>query len=160
VSEQLSFLGPRDTLAEARAELRFATSVGEAVSCPCCGQLCKVYKRGLYATIVAGLVRLVSRWTREPRWYHVNELLAQKGGDFAKLEKWGFIEQASNDDEGKRTSGWWRPTPQGIAFAMGRTTAPRRVYLYLNEVVGWDEARVTVREALGDRFDYSQLMEG
>jgi hypothetical protein len=78
-----------------------------------------------------------------------------------KLVHWQLAElQPNKDDPKRKTSGLWRPTADGVAFVHERIRVPARVYLYDNEPIGFDSEQITIREALGDRFDYQELMEG
>lgn len=155
------------TLIEAKAEVLAGRDDG--VACPCCGQYCKVYQRTLNSAMARFLIWLVleyeHRWTDDHGghlWISVNDgpLIQNRkgGGDFAKLRYWGLIEQMANDDDTKRTSGYWRPTSIGIAFAHDRITVPKQVKLYLNDPIGFSEERVSIRDALGTKFDYQELM--
>lgn len=141
----------------------------EGVPCPCCGQYCKVYPRSLNAAMARFLIWLVREYEARKRndaatdlWISVNDgpLIQNRkgGGDFAKMEHWGLIEQMQNDDETKRTSGFWRPTQSGIDFVYGRVMVPKKAMLYMNECIGFSEEKINIREALGTTFDYQELM--
>jgi len=137
----------------------------EGVPCPCCTQYCKVYPRSLNAPMVRFLIWLVKEFEARnvPRtWINVNDgpLIQHRkgGGDFAKMAHWGLIEQMANDDDTKRTSGYWRPTQAGVDFVHMRTTVPQKVLLYLNEPVGFSPEVTDVVTALGTGFDYRELM--
>jgi hypothetical protein len=52
----------------------------------------------------------------------------------------------------------YRPTERGIAFAEGRLSVPSHVDLLCGEVIGFWPDAVDVRDALGDRFSYDELM--
>ena len=77
-----------------------------------------------------------------------------------KLYHWGLIEEMAKDpgDTTRRTSGLWRPTEKGVQFVQCLLQVPKRVYLYNNEILGWDDQTVTIRDALGTKFDYAELM--
>lgn len=141
----------------------------EGVPCPCCGQYCKVYPRSLNAAMARFLIWLVREYETRKKtdaatdlWVSVNDgpLIQNRkgGGDFAKMEHWGLIEQMANDDDTKRTSGFWRPTQSGIDFVYHRITVPKKAVLYLNECVGFSGEKINIREALGTKFDYQELM--
>lgn len=137
----------------------------EGVYCPCCGQLCKVYKRTIYAGMAHFLIWLVLEYESRMReglqgslWIDILDGPPQRGGDFAKMAHWGLIEQMANDDETKRTSRFWRPTQHGVDFVHARITIPKQVHLYNNDVVGFSSERFDIRDALGKKFNYQELM--
>jgi hypothetical protein len=138
-------------------------NVEEGAECPCCVQLARLYKRSLNSPMARLLIWLVRQHHSDARWYTIHEFpLIQGrrgGGDFAKLTYWGLIEEQPKDPEDteKRTSGIWRPTAKGVDFAHARIRVPKRVHLYNNTQVGWDEEQVSIRQALGKKFDYHEL---
>lgn len=157
--------GPK-TVTHAQAYVRSHREDG--VVCPCCGQYCKVYHRTLNSAMAQFLIWLVLEYEKRTScvsgnvWINVNDgpLIQNRkgGGDFAKLRYWGLIEQMANEDETKRTSGYWRPTQTGIDFVYDKVTVPKKVRLYLNEPIGFAEERVTIQNALGTKFNYQELM--
>jgi len=136
------------------------------VDCPCCGQLCKVYKRTIYAGMAKFLIWLVQEYQRRQQaqllgglWIDILEGPPQRGGDFAKMAHWDLIEQRANNDDTKRTSRFWRPTQKGIDFVHARIRIPKRMFIFNNKVVGYSQAFFDIRDALGKKFDYKELME-
>lgn len=150
------------TLATARAELH--SKLNDGVRCPCCDQFAKRYKRKLSSSMAAGLIWIVGRHASVGDWIDVPatapKWLVKTAGDFSKLAHWDFIRARPNDDTKKRCSGQWQPTIHGRDFAKGLVSAAKHIYIYNNEITGFSEERVTIREALGDRFDYAELMAG
>ena len=156
------------TLAEARQAVHAVADEGSA--CPCCDQLVKRYRRPLNAIMARGLLWLVGAAGPELQWIHVNAVapkwLTNKGGSLATLQHWGLIEQQPKEDRPagerstKRTSGFWRPTPKGVAFAKDEARVPSHVVLYDNQVEGWSDHEIGIRDALGEAFDYAALMRG
>jgi hypothetical protein len=138
----------------------------DGIKCPCCGQLCKMYKRTLNAQMARALIWLVFKFEKEKRWYNINEFpLIQGrhgGGDFAKLSFWDLINEKKKDntDGDKRTSGFWMPSQLGISFVNQESRVPRQVYLFDNKVYGWSYDTITIRDALGNKFSYHELMAG
>lgn len=131
--------------------------------CPCCGQVCKVYKRHINSPMARFLIWLVRSYEQRPRWIHLKQFpMIQNrrgGGDYGKLVHWGLVEQKPNtDDPDKRTSGEWRPTPKGIEFAHMRITVPDAVFLYDNVLQGFSDKKVDIQHALGTEFSYQELM--
>jgi hypothetical protein len=142
------------TLHEARAIVR--NNLDDGIQCPCCDQFCKRYRRKLNSQMARWLIWLYRRASGS-EWVTVRESPV-RGGDYAKLALWGLVEQKSNDDETKRTSGVWRITKLGRDFVDGHRFIPSHVMLYNNTIHGWSRACTTIRHALGERFDYAELM--
>ncbi len=135
---------------------------GEGCECPACGQLVKKWRKTVVSVSVASLVNLVFAFQRRGggAGIHRDEfLVTPKDTNFSQLALWGLVVVEPNTDERKRTSGVWRPTPLGVRFVEGRDTIPRYVVTLNNEVVGYEGDAITVRQALGQRFDYGALVE-
>ncbi len=148
------------TLEEAKAWLLERLEKG--IACPCCDQFAKIYTRKLNSSMARGLIWLCDQAPAR-EWVEVNRIgprwLVSKGGTLATLQHWSFIEEQPNErDTTKRTSGIWRPTWDGIAFARRETTTLSHVRLYDNQVLGFAGDHIDIAAALGERFDYSELM--
>lgn len=148
------------SLWQARTELR--ENIEDGATCPCCGQLAKVYKRKLNKEMAKWLVWLVNKYLKSLKhhsedWVDVRDSKV-RGGDYAKLALWGLAKRKPADEESKsRTSGLWKPTARGIDFAMGRRTVPSHLYLYNNEIVRASETQTSINKALGEDFDYQDV---
>jgi len=81
--------------------------------------------------------------------------------DLAKLAMWKLIESKPRDDNDttRRTSGRWRPTREGFAFVYGRIRISRYALVYNAKLLGYDGHEVSIKDALGDRFNYTELMQ-
>lgn len=56
--------------------------------------------------------------------------------------------------------GLYRITEQGRAFAQGETRVPKFIIMYDEELLGFSDGdNTTIQEALGDDFNYRELME-
>lgn len=130
--------------------------------CPVCDQNCKEYKRKLRGEQCADLIRLYALTKQNPqvKYFHREKITkaTSSGGDFAKLKFWGFINQAENEDTSKRTSGLWRLTGLGRDFVEGKIAAPTHVYIYNQKCNGHSVESGTIKDFLGDAFDYQELM--
>jgi hypothetical protein len=153
----------RSQMAAARLYVRENLETG--IECPCCGQFAKEYRRQIHSTMAAWLCDLVRRWTFERRAYHVGECgprLRSRtgGGDEAKLRYWKLIEEIPKDPENTatRTSGYWRPTKAGIYFAHRAASTPKYCYVFDTKVLRFDGPRITIVDALGNKFNYAELM--
>lgn len=141
----------------------------EGCFCPVCEGIVKVYRRKLNSTMARQLIttyRLqydANGNSRGVEWVDIFTICkdtAVAGGDFAKLVYWGLIEQMPHEagDDGKKTSGMWRITDKGISFVLGHRGVKNAVFLLNGEVVGWDDKPATIKTALGEHFDYNELM--
>ena len=140
--------------------------------CPCCGRFAMVYHRTIHRTMAVVLI-LMAR--RQPRgeFFHVSRYLAgldlapsfqavaTHGGDYAKLRNWGLIEsQPGERADGSTRTGFWRVTDQGFAFVHDQLRVPKHAIEFDNRLIGLDDAAglVGIRDCLGDRFNYAELM--
>lgn len=147
----------RMTLGEARAILRELVDDGHP--CPCCSQFAKVYRRKIHAGIARGLIAAYRHAGRE--WFHGPTVIqAGDSGEVSRLRYWGLVEEATErrDDGGR--AGWWRVTDRGEAWVRGRATVPKYARIYDGRCLGLTGDPVTIRDALGSRFDYDELMAG
>jgi hypothetical protein len=144
------------TLADAQDEVQIGRDDG--IECPCCGQWCKVYIRKLSSSMARWLIELVRRHDLPGDWIDVRTFNL-RGGDYAKVAYWDLAESRGNDDPTKRTSGLWRPTMAGIKFVWNEASVPSHVYVYDGRVLGYSSEPVWIRQALGSRFNYEELMK-
>lgn len=129
----------------------------EKIQCPCCSQTVKRYKYKLHATLAAGLVDLVLKFGERNDWIHASEIA--HGNNIGKAAHWGMIESKPNDDPKKKSSGLWRPTDHGAEFVLNTShRVPSHVFLFNATIYGWSETTTNINEALGNRFDYQELM--
>lgn len=156
---------PAVTLAEARDDLfRTVRTEIKGTECPCCGRLVKVYRRKLHTEMAAFLCRLVRHYQSERRYYSTREMcpaLTKASTDGSYLTHWGLVrrEPSRSENESGGRAGLYAPTEMGIEFVHRRCTVPARVHLLCGEVVGWGNEHISIEKALGDKFDYHQLME-
>jgi hypothetical protein len=151
-------ISPFRTLIDARAQVRAA--LDEGGTCPCCDQYARRYKRKLNASMAAALCWM---WGRgRDRWITVPEVAPAwllKAREYPKLALWGLIEAKPNASaDHKRASGVWRVTDLGAEFVQGCRNAPRFAFVYNGEVDALSQEQTDIRAALGDRFDYAELM--
>lgn len=164
IENVINWLGvgaPSPDMIEARRDLKEALERGESVLCPCCEQINKVYRRTIHAGMVVQLIRLYKATARHSSgWVPVGEIYGSGGsGDYAKLRFWNLIEAIDQRTATDNASGLWRLTSLGEDFVLQRASVPKYVYVYNNRKVGEDgSVRISVKDALQDKFDYSQLM--
>ena len=143
-------------------------------TCPCCDQFAKIYRRKINSGMAAAIL-VIWRRTQQimPRdgWLHIPDDFKGAGGlvgilqnrEYPKLRYWGLLQafEGPHDDVDTPYSGKWRITLKGREFCLGQRRVPKYVNIYNSEPVERQEdATVDIREALGDRFSYDDLMEG
>jgi hypothetical protein len=148
---------PAETLAGAREWLR--GNVEDGAACPCCGQFAKVYRRKIHSAMARDLI--IAYRKADLDWFHVRTTLGHDGGDFAKLAYWQLIvEHPGEREDGSSRAGWWRISLTGEAFALGKSRIPKYARIYNGRLLGFSDDRVGIRDALGSRFRYDDLMAG
>lgn len=150
----MSSLTDDDTIGTAKHELRQNWRAG--LNCACCGNRVQLYPRPIYSTMCRDLIAL---YRLGPGWHHNREFKDDvSAGDFHKFRYWRIIEQKPNDDDGKRDSGMWRITELGRDFVEERVSVPKTAYVYNRKVREWSDDSIKIREALGKKFSYPELM--
>ena len=152
-----------ETLQEAQDSFRQQLFEGKKVKCPCCGRRAKVYKRKINSGMARMLIRFYEVHFRLPdeEWVHVHDLFGgfgQKHRDWPVLRLWGLVQPKGETDEDGKSSGFWKLTPLGRAFVRGERDVPKHVYMYNRQKVDESEERISISVALGDAFDYAELM--
>lgn len=156
------------TLHEARQWLR--ERVNDGVRCPCCTQHAQVYWRSINSGMAVGAVTLY-RWqlAHPGQFAHLPTVLGRRSAEEAKLRYWQLIEEEPKVRPDGGRSGYWRLTSAGLAWAGSQTKLPRYVRVYDGRALGPPASfsktgkwmpDVSVRDALGDKFDYDALMRG
>jgi hypothetical protein len=97
-------------------------------------------------------------WLHVPRYLNGKGVVA-RGGDFAKLVHWGLLEAKGGERaDGSSRIGYYRLTPEGVEFVENRRRVPTHLYFYNSEVLGQETKTISMPEALGEHFDYEELM--
>lgn len=164
----MSGLSGDASLAEAKEWLR--AQLREGAPCPCCTQLAKVYRRKLNAGMARVLIRMFKKagldWTYLP---HVDLQPGERrravghSGEMCMTRYWGLIEGMPDDvrrEDGSSRVGWWRLTPRGADFVRGGLTVPKYALVYDGRCLGLEGDQVGIRDALGSKFNYAELMAG
>lgn len=130
--------------------------------CPVCGRFGKIYGRLLNKQMASDLIWIFRRSGPSRRWVDVpkeggKEVLQTK--QYSTLKYWGLIESKPNvDDPSKKCSGLWRITELGQRFVLGKIRLPERVWHYNDVCYGFSGKRITIFDAIGNRFHYRQMM--
>lgn len=152
------------TIREAREILRKEAD-GDGCACPVCTQFTKVYTRHITSSSAYDLIRLYaaagSRAGPSAPYVKLREALDNDHpADFAKLVHWGLIEEEKvlRPDGGR--AGFWRVTTRGEQFVLCKLSVPGSIYLFDSRMIGEPfGAPVTIKGALGKRFNYGELMD-
>lgn len=135
---------------------------GEELRCPCCERMVRVYRRKLHSEMARFLLQLVSLYRKYPRYYSMREIMPRDNkasSDGTYLVHWGLIEKADGTNTAMAPAGTYRPTELGLRFAHEVEAVPSHVHLLNNKPIGWSDKQITIRKALGSKFNYDELMK-
>ncbi len=148
----------QQTLAEAQQWLR--DNIDQGARCPCCTQFAKVYKRKINSSMAADLIAMYRAFGMD--WGYLPDLRKQaslKGNrEESKLRYWGLVEEETDRRPDGGRPGVWRVTDTGAQWIIGRLVVPEYARIYDGRLLGLTGASVTIFHALGERFDYDELM--
>jgi len=148
------------TLQEAKDYIKENQKKG--LQCPCCEGYVKLYKRKLNSGMAKFLIALYKRSQTEIPSCIEDILLdlntPAKSLDYSVLTHWGLIQRVVIPSTEKKHSGLWEITPTGREFVLGVAMVAKRVHIINNVVVGFDEEQISIKEALGQKFNYIELM--
>lgn len=176
-----------DTLTTAQIAVQAHLDDTDGISCPCCGQLAKRYRRKINSQMAAALIKMfrtTNKWEQRgildadpveladlerndgvlvdhgQVYVHLPTLLG-KTADEAKLHYWGLIDPlfAIRADGSTRT-GWWTITDRGREYVRDDLALTKYALIFDGKLTGYDGPLETIHDALGTRFNYTELMEG
>lgn len=134
----------------------------DGIECPCCDRYVKEYKKKMNSGMAYALILLHRAWLPDkPEWLHVrNVLLANKfhNGDYGYFTHWGVLESKRSIKSDGNSSGLFRITVTGIAFVRNQIELPRHIIIDDNVLQEFGDEKTTIKEALGDEFNYDELM--
>ncbi len=137
----------------------------EPQTCPCCGQLVKLYKRTITHSMVYHLIKLYKlqqqSGSSQLQFFHMRQIGTPKsgGGDFSKLQYWGLIAPMAHVMGAKKTSGKWRITTEGMRFVRNKLMVEKYAEVYNGSVQQFSGGMINVTDAINQQFDYKKLME-
>ena len=170
VDGQMDLLGDEPsgpTLAEAKAQVEAGRA--EGIECPCCGQFARTYRRKLPGTSAVVMIAMhQSKQADRDGFIFMPDLLTRvgrraerQGGDWAKAVHWGMIRQHPGErPDGSKRNGWWKLTEVGRAFVTDAIAVQKYAVVFDNQCLGLEGERVRVRDVLGTRFNYEELLRG
>jgi len=141
-----------ETLEEAREFLRQKRHDG--ATCPCCKQHVQVYRRTINAGMAVALILISRTPPMDNDWVDIRTVKGLRGGDYAKLRYWRLLEQ------NEESPGLWRLTQRGLQFVNDRERVTRYAHVYNGRLLKVSGEAISIRQALGNKFDYQKLMAG
>ncbi len=139
-----------ETIKEVKDYLR--ENFEKGTDCPCCGQFVKQYRRKLNSGMAIAMLKIYKLCANGEYYNISNELIGIHQLEYSKLRYWKLIESKNNEN------GLWKPTKQGIDFVVGKCTIPKYAYVYNNKLIKLEGEQISIKDALGDHFDYNELM--
>jgi len=137
----------------------------KGIRCPCCGQFSKIYVRKLNSSMARGLITLYHFAMANPNQssLHIPSIFREKkvcsSNDGALLRHWRLIVSTGGmRADGNKRVGHYRLTTLGVQFARKEASVPSHAILYNEELIGLGGEPTTIRDALGKRFSYDELM--
>lgn len=148
------------TITEAKAILRELADDGHA--CPVCTQHVKVYKRKVNSSMARDLIAIYRTYGTDFAYLpDVRKTTGSKGNrEESKLRYWGLIEEDNRRREDGGRAGFWRITPRGVDWVLGRSTIPKYARVFDARLLSHEGEQVSIRDALGTKFRYDELMAG
>lgn len=144
-------------LGQAKAWLRARLDKG--ADCPLCTQRAQTYRRKVNSGMARSLIAMYQVGRLD--WVHLPSQIGARSREEGKLAYWGLVEENPLKREDGGRPGEWRVTPRGEQFLRGKLSVPKYAYVYNGKVMGFDTSEmVTIKDAIGDKFDYSELMAG
>lgn len=129
--------------------------------CRCCGHIKRTYTRSFNSNMAMCLIALVKYEING--YIKVEDFLLKQGyercGDFSYLTHYGFLRKQGGlrDDTSTRT-GYYQITSAGIMFAENKITAKEHFIICENRLLGFEGKDIAIKDALGTKFNYSELM--
>jgi hypothetical protein len=145
---------PSAPLAQVRTWI--ALNRNEGVRCPACSQFAKVYRRKINSGMARSLIAMYR--AGGTNFIHLATSIGSRSREEGKLRYWGLVEEQTDARPDGGRAGFWRITHTGELFVLGKLLMPQYAEVYNGECLGLGGDLVGIRQALGDGFDYSELM--
>lgn len=158
-----------------RVQRFFAQNLDDGTDCPCCTRHAKRQIRPLGCGPARWLIELVYL-SDDGQAVHTGEIIkALKGNNVSGsdatsvLPLYGMIEPAADPQGGinspppskapkGRTSGFWKPTKLGRAFALDKIKVPAKVVTCLGVPEAFEGDPIGIKDALDTKFNYDEIM--
>lgn len=143
----------------------------DGLACPACEQHVQVYWRPINSGMAASAVRMLRRHLASPGvWIHIPSEIGRRSAEESKLSWWGLVEERQGERGDGGRAGYWRLTEKGVRWAQGLETVRRYVKVFdgkpwdgkptSRSKSGREKPDTSVYSALGDHFNYRELLEG
>lgn len=153
----------KEALENQKSEFWSVLHAGGELDCPCCGRYAKIYRRQIHHSVARQLIAFYHLGGHNG-FIHISELKSAfltGAGDFTKAKYWDLLDQQiNNDDPEKKHSGLWFLTEKGRDYVLGRISIPKYVIVFDDKVLRFSDELSTIQDALGNKFNYEELMEG
>ena len=146
---------PQDTIRTGKDWL--LKQLAHGAPCPLCGQHAKMYKRKINSGMARSLIHMYR--SAGQGWIHVS-LIGARSREEGKLAYWGLVEEQNGTGLHGGRPGYWRVTQRGVDFLTNQTSVQKYALVYNGHVRGFEGGPVTIKDALGTKFDYQDLMAG
>lgn len=84
-----------------------------------------------------------------------------RSGDFSYLVHWRLLEKMEGKrPDGSKKNGFYKITDKGVRFVKQEITVPQTLIIYNGKCEGFEGDQVSIKDGLGKRFDYAELMKG
>lgn len=146
--------GPATPLGQVRAWLKL--KINEGITCPCCGQFAKVYRRKINSGMARSLIAMYRAGKTD--YLHLPTTIGARSREEGKLRYWGLVEEQTTARPDGGHAGYWRVTHAGELFVLGRAVVQEYAEIYDGDLLRLSGDLVDIRQALGKKFDYRELM--
>lgn len=139
-----------------QAKRIMAHKTNDGIDCPLCEQFAKIYKRKLNAAMAASLIKM---WKiAGTNVQHIPTTMLGSSREEGKLAYWGLVaEETTLRADGGR-AGYWAVTDFGEKFIHGAVNVYSHAQVYNGRCLGFTGVAISIKEALGIKFDYRELM--
>ncbi len=139
----------------------FSDTKRKGYKCSCCGQLVKQYARSMNCNMALAAICLYRYSNGE--YVHVEKLLQEKGyqrcGDFSYLRHYHIIHAMEGSrSDGSTRNGFYRLTAFGSLFVEGKAKVSEKFLICNNHFDGFEGKEIDIKQALGVKFNYENLM--
>lgn len=152
----LSVLGDNPSLQDAKDLTLKKARRPRGVACPCCSKFVKVYTRKFNSCMARTMVYTYKYFKSNKGYldvahYMLEQLPGWVPSDYGKLVWWGLMEVGED-------SGMYRMTERGKLFVEQAIQIPEFAREYRSEVESFSESTIDIESALGEHFNYQELM--
>ncbi len=141
------------------AQQLLARESKHGATCPVCLRPAKIYRRKLNSGMARSVILMYAKAGHG--WLHVSSYPDISSREEGKLAHWGLVEESSRKRADGGRGGWWRVTEHGAAFARGEVKVRSHILTTYNKgFLGYSGDLISIEQALGEKFDYEELMNG